>query len=735
MEIFCFALGVWYGLINSWYLPLAACLLFFLTPTLRLLLFWGLGFLLSSLHQYLTPQPLLPDKPVIARATLQGTVASLPREYPHKRQFIVSLEQVDGHSSAGLIQLTWYNQEGHIHPGERWQFTVKLKKPRNYRNPGGFNYELSLAKQHIHWVGYILPKTPTLLLEKPHKTSWLTLRDRLASKMAEGAPDLQTAAIVQALSLNIAHHISPELWELFRRTGTIHLFGISGEHIALIAGLVFALVHRLWGFYARGCLRVPALKIASIAGLITAFLYALLAGFEPPVQRALVGCGFYTLLCLGKQGFTPWQVWRYALITVLCLEPHAVFMQGFHFSFLAVACLLLTAQRWRLSGVKAKMAEQMSCLWGLMPLSLYWFDYGSINGFLANAFAIPLVGFLIVPLSLLSLLACNQSWHTVLMYPLSWLIHVLIGGLQIVEGLSLINVTFAIPAIEGVLCLLAALLLLVVLPLKPFKAVACLWLLLPWIPNQRVQPNEALISVLDVGQGLAVVVQTQNHTLLYDTGDKFFQGRDLASMVILPYLRSLHISKIDRLVISHPDRDHRGGLESMEQNMTIASLLVNDRNYYSHGEVCHNSPDWEWEGIHFHFFAITDHFLEKNNSSCVLRVSNPKHSLLLTGDIEKPAEDYLVRQYGQRLSSDSLILPHHGSKTSSSPGFIQTLKPAFAVVSLGFDNRFHFPHVKTLTTLQAQRIPLYRTDSCGMLQWLLPAKGKLQPPLCEARAP
>lgn len=732
MEIFCFLLGVLYGYTAHFLLPTTVILLFFITPRYPVILLFLLGLILAFGHQkWVTPQGM-PDLEVIPYAQIKGTIASIPIISADKTQFHFALEQIDNHPAQGLIQLAWYNKAPQLHVGESWLFSVKLKKPRNFRNPGGFDYVTALAKKHISWTGYIRPGANKLLNNKTHLASWLRLREQLGESLTQLAPDLKTAGIIEALTLNLTTHINQNEWDLFRRTGTTHLFGISGEHIALISGLVFFMVRWLWSRSVRCCLLMPAVSFASIAALLVALLYAFLAGFEPPVQRALIGCFFYTLSYIGKQRFTSWQIWRYALFLVLCLEPHAVLMQGFYFSFLAVACILLTQQRWQFKGYKASLAIQFSCLAGLMPLTLYWYSYGSVNGFIANLFAIPLVGFLIVPLALLVMLISNFSWASLLMLPLSWLITLLFKGLLWIEHLAVLNINWPINSIIYVLSLMGFMLFWVLLPVKPFKHLALIWLLVPLFPKHTlVKHGEALVQVLDVGQGLAVSIRTQNHILLYDTGDQFFRGNDFGTMVVLPFFAAEGINYVDKIVISHPDKDHRGGLKSVEEGVAVAQLLVNDRKYYHRGLNCHDYPQWRWDGVNFRFFPIKNIFNDKNNNSCTLQISTKKGSVLLPGDIEKTAEDYLVRTYGNQLASDFLIVPHHGSKTSSSWRFLLEVAPRYAIASLGFDNRFHFPHAKTLNTMRSQNIAFIRTDECGMVNIHLPATGLLKQPQCS----
>ncbi|KTD74712.1 DNA internalization-related competence protein ComEC/Rec2 [Legionella waltersii] len=729
MEIVCFYLGILFVYTQEIYLIPALLLLYFLTPKYRLILYFLGACSVAWIHECIVFPKGLPEKQVIPYAIIEGIISSIPNQNTHKTQFHLSLQKFNDQAAKGVILLSWYNHPPKLKAGQTWRLKVKLKKPRNFKNPGSYNYTLFLSARHIHWTGYILPKGSQLLSTTSNELSLLPLRERLANSIASLAHDKQIAAILEALTLNIATHIAPETWELFRRTGTIHLFGISGEHIAFIAGILFYCCRWIWSRFPACCLCIPARSFAGVCSLIVAFMYSLLAGFEPPVQRALSGYFFFTLGCVGSQRFTPWQIWRYALFVVLCIDPHAVFMQGFYFSFGAVACLLITHQRWQLKGYQLKLALQLSCLIGLLPLSFFWYGYGSINGFIANLFAIPLVGFLIVPLALMTLLFSSQSWSWILMKPLSLLVSLLLKGLALTEYLSTLNINWSIQTAPMMLSLLFGIMMLAILPTKPFKHIAILWIVIPLFPHQdSIKSGEALVNVLDVGQGLSVVIRTQNHVLVYDTGDQFFQGSDLGKMVVLPFLNSKGIKSIDAVVISHPDKDHMGGLGSIEQSLPVDRLIVDDPDYYNRGLNCHTFHEWRWDKVTFKFFPIHEVLGKKNNHSCVLRVSNSVSSILLTGDIEAVAEDYLVRTYSNQLNSEVFIVPHHGSSTSSSYRFLLDVNPRYAIASLGFDNRFHFPHDKTTLKLKSLNIPFIRTDESGMVQIKLPKNGHLYPP-------
>lgn len=730
MDILCFFIGIFFAYSPHLYLLLALFAILFIDFRYRLLLFFLSGLLVALLHQCWVAPHKVEHHAVLSNAMIEGEIVSLPTENDGTVSFDFQVTKINNHPVKTRMHLSWYDAKKMIHAAETWQFVVKIKKPRNFYNPGSRDREQSFNAKHIQWVGYIKKGTQ----QKKQNISrhpWLCFRDYLRQQISALAPDLQIAGVIEALTINHTQHISQEDWALFRRTGTVHLFGISGEHSALLFGFFFILSRFFWSFYTKGCLLVPAPAFASIVSFLFTLSYAFLAGFEPPVQRALVGCFLYSFRYIGLGCFTPWQVWRYALFGVLCLDPHAVFMQGFYFSFLAVLCLLLTHQRWSLKGYQKHLALQLSCLIGLFPLGLYWFSYGSINGFLANLFAIPLVGFLIVPLSLLLLLIhpFNGSWMLIKL--LSCLIHWLYWGLAWIEHLAFVNIQYSLTATSALIALMGGLLLWILLPIQPFKPFAFLWCIIPLFPSQSsVQYGDALVQILDVGQGLAVSVRTQHHTLLYDTGDLFFHGSDMGELVIVPFYQFNHIKIIDTIVISHPDKDHRGGLHSIEKQIPVKQLIVNDPEYYHRGIHCHHISAWDWDDVHFEFLPIQFPFKNKNNNSCVLQISTRQNRLLLTGDIEKEAEDYLVQQAMHRLKSDILVLAHHGSKTSSTLRFLLETAPRYAIASLGFDNRFHFPHKKTETTLKQLGIPFYRTDQCGMITLTLSNKKNITKPQC-----
>lgn len=717
MGILCFFAGVVFFYSQSLYtLLFVFCGLLF-KASWRILLWFLAACLWSWLHQGWIAEKNMPAAQIIPQATITGHIVSIPSVSTDKTQFQLALTAINQQPARALILLSCYQRCPEVHAGQTWQFTVKLKRPQNLGNPGAFDYQRWLGARHVNWTGYLKSGRPVLLSQGSTHSLLQSGRERLAGTLAGAFAQGDELGIVQALTLGVTHQMTSGLWDLFRRTGTTHLMVISGAHIGLVAGLSMGLTQWLWRRSSRLCLYCPAQQAGSLIGMLAALIYALLAGFGVPAQRSLVGCILLLSRFWLSHKFTTWQAWRYGLFLVLLYEPHAVMMPGFYLSFMAVAVLILTHQRYGLTGWKKTIALQVACLVGLMPVTLYCFSYGAINGLLANLVAIPWVSFVIVPLALLSLIIACFFSSPLLMLPISGAVKGLLIYLRWVDSFALVNLQVGIQEITTVVMLLLASVLLLVLPLKViWPALFCMVLAVlnpkPW----RLEQNEAQIDILDVGQGLAIVVSTQDHHLIYDTGMKFFQGSDMGKLAVIPYLQALGITAIDKVIISHPDLDHRGGLASIEAHYAVAELLVDRVAFYHRGASCHDYPDWTWNGIRFHFFSVRQAFNDKNNSSCILQISRKNRRVLLTGDIEKQGEDYLVKTYPGMLRADGLVVAHHGSKTSSSAAFIKQVAPRFAVISAGFDNRYHFPHAQTLTTLARAGTFIVNTMDCGMIR-------------------
>ncbi|HBI22606.1 MAG TPA: DNA internalization-related competence protein ComEC/Rec2, partial [Legionella sp.] len=660
MEILCFFAGVALFCLKSGY---PVCFLFvvliFFNARLRILAWFLAGMAWSLCHQWWVADDGMPGSLVIQDAALQGHVASIPTHTASKTQFQFLVKRLNHQPVHARVLLSCYNRCPDFRAGEYWQIHAKLQQPQNLANPGGFDYVKGLASRHIRWTGYVRRGMQKRMNADSNRYLLLALRENMARALEALDPNEQTLGILQALTLGVTSHINKADWDLFRRTGTTHLMVISGAHIGLIAGLAYGFVKWLWCRFGRLCLWCPAQKIASIGALTMGAIYALLAGFGVPAQRALWVCFFMLLHRFCSQRVGIWQAWRYALFAVLIFEPHSVMMPGFYLSFIAVAILILVNQRFPLTGIRKTLWMQLACLVGLMPLTLYFFSYGAVNGMLANALAIPWVSFIIVPIGLLTTLLGHWFVLPLQVSLLTGSIEYLIRYLHWVDALACVNLNVSYAQFLSPLALMVSIYLLVLLPMIRFMPILLMTAVAGIFPaHERIKQGTARIDVMDVGQGLAVVVNTAHHTLIYDTGVQFYQGGDMGERVVVPYLKTMGIKAVDKVVISHPDLDHRGGLASLEAAYPIHELIVDNPAFYKRGFSCHQYPDWEWDGVLFHFFAIKTALKSKNNSSCVLRISTQGGSVLLSGDIERLAEDDLVSTHGHQLAASVLVVPH-----------------------------------------------------------------------------
>lgn len=716
MNSLCFLAGCIFACTHSFYPLLLLALLFYLGAHPQIVLWFLAAIVWVVLHNWIYKDSNMPDMAVIPNAIVEGVVESIPANADSKTQFMFHLQRLDNQIVSARIMLACYDDCPDFIAGQHWLLTVKMKKPKNLGNPAHFNYREMLLARHIHWTGYIKSGKRALVAAQSNYSPVLKVRQALAKNLENVLPAGEVLGIMEALTLGITSHIDKPYWDLFRRTGTTHLMVISGAHIGLVAGLFFLLLQWLWTLSNRLCLYIPTMQAASVGAFFSAVGYSLLAGFAVPAQRALIACLVMLLRHFTSHRFNGWQAWRYALLTVLLMEPHAVLLSGFYLSFLAVALLIAASRRFVSKGWKKSLILQMVCLFGLMPFTLYWFSYGALNSLFANLIAIPLVSYLIVPISLMSLFLVQLSGQSWILYPIIVLVKGLVFFLKKIDALALMNFTYVMPDIACLFALMFGIALLFFAPKKSCIYLAVLLIFCGFMPAYpRINQGDFHLDVLDVGQGLSVVVKTAKHVLVYDTGMKFYQGNDMGQMALIPYLAITGIKHVDKVVISHPDMDHRGGLFSLEEKFRIDELLVDNIDFYHRGENCHERQPWDWDGVHFRFLPVKQTFRDKNNSSCVLQISNSAGKALLTGDIEQLAEYYLLAMYKQELQSDLLIIAHHGSKTSSTDRFIKQVIPNYAIISSGFDNRYHFPHPQTLKTLNHYQVKVFNTMDCGML--------------------
>ncbi|MDR1367360.1 MAG: DNA internalization-related competence protein ComEC/Rec2 [Candidatus Accumulibacter sp.] len=649
-----------------------------------------------------------------------------------KRAWVKSGEESAG-SSAESLSVSWSDPHAALfHPGERWRFSVRLRRPHGTANPYGSDYEAWLLERGIRATGSIDTRggvgerldafilRPSYVIE--------AFRDRIRARFLAALPDAPGVGVLIALAIGEQRSIAPTQWELFRRTGITHLVSISGLHVTMVGALFGWILGRLWRRIPRLMLWFPAQKAGLAAGWLAAFFYSLLAGFEVPAQRTFYMLTVVMFSLMSGKNFGAGRTFLAALLTVLLLDPWAVLSPGFWLSFCAVAFLFLVGisrivkgRRWR-DALAQWGAAQWGVTLGTLPLLLLFFQQFSLVSPLANALAIPFVSFLITPLTLVFAVF---PWIPLLSLD-HWLLEQL---MRFIEALAVWPVwrQAAPPIWAALLASLGAVWLL--LPRGFPGRLAGFFLLLPAIffrPDAPA-PGEIRAEVLDVGQGLAVLVRTAGHTLLYDTGPVYTPESNAASRVIVPYLHASGIDRIDTLVVSHRDQDHAGGMGTVLASFPVRRVLSSME--LPEGERCvadgEGVREWEWDGVRFtllHPFEgdYAAKSKKPNNLSCVLRVSNASGSLLLTGDIEIADERKLISRFSpESLRGTVVLVPHHGSRGGSSPAFVAAVAPEEAVVSAGYRNRFGHPRPEVLARYGASRI--WRTDRDGAIRFFFPA--------------
>ena len=682
---------------------------------------------------------------------IEGVVASVPEQTERGVRFRfdvekiltknavvpkhISLNQYIASPNSKESAVTESDEEAKFntfHAGERWLLNVSLKRPHGTQNPHGFDFEAWALSENIRATGSIKTKAGLKKLDdfvwKP-STIVERLREKVKLRIAKVLANKPYSGVIQALVIGDDNQIAANDWQVFLRTGTTHLMSISGLHITMLSSLAFALVSILWRRNPKLALAIPTRKAATFVGVLVALIYALMAGFSVPTQRTLYMLLVFAAALWSGRKVAIAQVLAIALFVVVLVEPWAVIAPGFWLSFGAVAVLAyafgarIATPHWLKAAVKSQWAVTI----GMLPMLLVLFNQVSMISPIANAFAIPLISFVVTPLALMGSFLPFDA-------PLHWAYRLLELGMWALHQLNNLPISTwqqhappnwtLLPAMLGVVWLL--------LP----HGFPVRWLgLLGFAPILFILParplhGEMQVTVLDVGQGLSVVVQTAKHTLLYDAGPKFNAQSDAGSRIVVPYLRGAGIHQLDGFMVSHNDIDHSGGMPSVLALMSVGwldsglpetfELPENVENASLETMQCFAGQSWAWDGVDFDVLhpsleSYDDATLKDNERSCVLKITSALGSLLLTGDIEKSNELTLVESQPDMLISDVLIVPHHGSKTSSTPAFIDAVSPSVSIFTPGYLNRYKHPTSEVLARYQATNSVLYRTDKQGAL--------------------
>lgn len=670
-----------------------------------------------------------------------------------------------------------------VQAGERWRLRVRLKAAHGHINPRGFDYELWLWEQGIRATGYVRqgradPAPERLGQTGLHPVEWMRqqVRDRMLARWHPGQPGQPSpnlAGVLAALVAGDQAAIEREDWDVFRATGVAHLVSISGLHVTMLgwlAGLAAAAIWRrsaLWGSKAPLLWAAPV--VGSCLGLVVALAYALFSGWGVPAQRTVWMLAVVTCLNLSARDWHWRQIWLLAAAVVVALDPWALLQVGFWMSFVAVGVLLASHRPKSVSQTpeagpeeacsageafpRDSLSTRLVHLWSiphwlvralgyllgllkeqtlisvaLLPLSLLFFGQFSVVGLLANLLAIPWITLLVTPLALLGMLVpwC-WDWAAWCLQPLSFY-------LSILARWSWASVSLPMPPWPlAVLGLLGALLLFLRGPLSwrvwgiPLMLPALLW------QAPRPAPGDFELLAADVGQGNAVLIRTAQHALLYDAGPRYSPESDAGHRVLVPLLDQTR-ERLDLLVLSHRDQDHIGGAQAVLDMQPQAQLVSSlpPGHVLSLGReavVCAAGRSWQWDGVRFELLhpqpaQVVAPQTSSNASSCVLKITGSAGTALLAGDIEAAQERLLLQQGLDAV--DLLLVPHHGSKTSSTNEFLQALQPRLAVVQAGYRNRFGHPAGEVVERYRALSVPLVNSAQCGALHWKSQTPGQWQ---------
>ncbi len=655
--------------------------------------------------------------------TLTGIVTGLPRVEKGRIRFRLKVNEAAdtaGESVAhpSLVALSWYRPPAgtRIHTGDRWRLAVRLKRPRSLADPGVFDYAGWALAHDIGASGYVYHDRAARLARAGPGLD--ALRARIAGAIGKALPNDAYAGLVKGLAVGARGGIDEAQWQTLRDTGTTHLLAISGLHLGMVAALVFFLVLTIVRRIPMWVKHMPARIPAVAAAALAAIGYGALAGFSLSTERALVMLSLPLLVIILRRRMRVGDALALAALIVTLFSPLALVTASFWLSFGCVAVLAygLTSAH---PGWGLLRAQGVVSL-GIAPLVAAFFGQVSLIGPVANLIAIPYVSWLVVPSALLGVVAnlLHVGWGAPLFHLAAWLLAGLWPLLQWFAALP--HATLAMGAgswLAAGAALVGVALLIAPRGLGVRLAGVALFLPLLFPATSHPATGDFRVTVLDVGEGLAAVVTTAHHTLLVDTGPKWWGGNNAGREIVLPYLRAHRLGRPDRVLLSHGDADHSGGLPAIRNAWPDVGLMSSVEGL---GKACTSGEHWRWDEVTFAILSPpADAAGSDNNRSCVLKVSGAGGSALFPGDIEAPRERWLVTHDKARLAADILLAPHHGSATSSTAPFIAAVHPDYVVFSAGYLNRYRFPRPSVTRRYRAAGVGRLDTAHTGAIGFLV----------------
>ncbi len=720
----------------------SAALLVWLAVSWRWPIWMVIGFLWTAYHIDRHTQFEFAPERAGQDLWVAGWVDSFPNRAPGQVTFSLRLAPDD--HPAGVprrLRLTWYEPPIEIEAGIALRLLVRLKEPRGLSNPGGFDYERWLFLEGYGATGYVRDWDRQRNASVDPARWWLTKRADLARQIAAATPGADAPVLLTALALGERFGFDERHWEVLRRTGTSHLVAISGLHIGLVAALTFFLIRRIW-IRLPGVLAHYDLQSAALVSIGCAAFYAAAAGFAIPTQRALLMLSVAYLAILTRRYVSMTAGLSAALLFVLLWDPLTIVSPSFWLSFLAVGLLWQLGQGRTALGRNSRTAgskfrESANIQWGiclgLTPVVVLFFGEVSLVAPLVNFVAIPIFSLVLVPLTLIATLTLSVEFlGPYLMYGAGVVAQSVWWVLDSIAGWSWS--AMVLPQAGGWQFVLAAIGVIFALPVHPLpgrylSTLAILPLLV--VQADGPEPGVAVATVLDVGHGLAVIVETRNHVLLYDAGPSYRSGFDSGADIVLPALRARGRTGLDTIVISHADRDHSGGAAAVIESFPRAQLIAGPDVTLADASACQGGQSWVWDGVEFNFLhPPAGYTLLGNDSSCVLMVATRAGALLITGDIESRGELTLLSQV-PGLQAEVVIVPHHGSATSSTLTMVDAMHARYAVVSAAYANQWGFPRPEVRARWEASGARMVTTGASGAITITLASSG--QPRLTSHR--
>ena len=691
----------------------------------------ALGFALAGLHATHALSVQLPPDWEKREVVVSGRIVDLPEHEVRRTRFLFRVDRGDAQPiplRGRSLRLAWYDDDVHartaLKAGQRWRLTVRVRAPRGLRNPGGFDSEKYALAQRLTATGYV--RHPDQARQLSPATGLGAWRETTSTRIASSVP-AAASRFIRALALGDTRGLDDADWNTLRANGLTHLIAISGFHVGLVAGFFALLARGLWWSWPALARRWPAPIAAALAALLGGVAYTAVAGFALPTVRTALMIAVIAGARVWRRPLRAPEALALAALAVLVVDPLAVLGAGFWLSFLGVAWLLWCLPHATRQPLRDFLSAQGVATLGLLPLSAVLFGQASLAGPIANLVAVPWWSLVVVPLSLLGMgldaLDANAgaiAWRMgAWCFDLSWPLFQRMAD----SGLALWWLPepawFALPlALAGAFWLL----LPRGVPGKPLALL--LWLPLLWPDRDLPARGEAELVVIDVGQGLSVLVRTAHRSLLYDMGPAVRDGFDAGERAVVPALHALGVRRLDRIVVSHGDNDHAGGLEAVRRVFPIDDARAPDGSEVAGAQPCQAGQAWSWDGVHFRFLHPTAYFpYLGNEASCVLRIETAHGVALLTGDIGEVIERELVRRDSGSLRADVVLVAHHGSSGSSDPAFVAATGARHALVSSGHGNRFGHPRPGILARWQDAGAATVDTAGAGAVRLRIGAGG------------